>query len=88
MKAEGLGDGGAGDVGVQDAHGVATAAHGHRQLAAGHRLAHAALAGNDAVHLAHPGGGMMLFQQGLGLLPLSAALAAGGAVMGAFAHGL
>ena len=86
VDAEGLGDGGAGDVGVQDAHLVAPAAHGDRQLAGDHGFAHAALAGHDAEHFADVGLGMVLLQQGLGLLPLAAALAAGGAVMGAFAH--
>ena len=86
MDAEGLGDGGTGDVGVQHAYGIATAAHGDGQLAGDHGLTHAALAGHDAVDLAHPGVGIMLLQQGLGLLPLPAALAAGGAVMGTFAH--
>ena len=86
VDAEGLGDGGAGDVGVQDAHLVAPPAHGDRQLAGDHGLAHAALAGHDAEHFADVGLGMVLLQQGLGLLPLAAALAAGGAVMGTFTH--
>ena len=50
-------------------------------------LPHAALAGTRTPnHFADVGLGMVLLQQGLGLLPLAAALAAGGAVMGAFAH--
>ena len=55
VDAEGLGDGGAGDVRVQNAGGMAPAAHGHRQLAGDHGLADAALAGDDAEDLAHPG---------------------------------
>ena len=86
VDAEGLGDGGAGDVGVQDAHLMAPAAHGDRQLAGDHGLAHAALAGHDAVHLADVGVRVVLLQKGLGLLPFAAALAAGGAVMGTLAH--
>ena len=38
------------------------------------------------VDLAHPGVGIVLFQQGLGLRTLGAAFPAGGTVMGAFAH--
>ena len=86
VDTEGLGDGGTGDVGIQNADLMAPAAHGDRQLAGDHGLADAALAGHDAEHLADVGFGMVLLQQGLGLLPLAAALAAGGAVMGAFAH--
>ena len=37
-------------------------------------------------HFADVGLGMVLLQQGLGRLPLRAALAAGGAIVGAFAH--
>ena len=86
MDAEGLGNGGAGDVRVQNADFIAPAAHGDGQLAGDHGLAHAALAGYHAVYLADTGVRVVLLQQGLGLLPLPAVLAAGGAVMGAFAH--
>ena len=86
MNAEGLGDGGTGDVGIQNAHLVAAAAHGDGQLAGDHGLADAALAGHDAIDFADLGLGMMLLQQGLRLLTFAAALAAGGAIMDAFAH--
>ena len=88
MNAEGLGNGGAGDIGVQNADLVAPAAHGDGQLAGDHGLAHAALAGHDAVDLADSGGRIVFLQQGLGLLPLAAALTAGGAIVRAFAHKL
>ena len=84
VDAEDLGDGGAGDIGVQNADSAARPAGQHRQLAGDHGLAHAALAGDNAVDLIHPGGGVVLLQKGLGLGALPAALAAGAAIMGAF----
>lgn len=69
MDAEGLGDGGTGDVGIQNADLMAPAAHGDRQLAGDHGLSDAALAGHDAEHLTDVGFGMVLLQQGLGFLP-------------------
>jgi len=53
MNAEQLGDGRAGDIGIQNATMVATAGHGTGQQSAGHALAHAALAGNNADDLFH-----------------------------------
>ena len=73
-------------TGIQHRHIVAPALHGDGQLAGDHGLADAALAGYDAVDLAHMGIGIVLLQQGLGLLTGPAALAAGGAVVSAFAH--
>ena len=84
MDAKGLGDGGAGDVGVQNANSAARTAGQDRKLAGDHGLANAALAGDDAVDLAHPGGGIVLLQKGLGLGAFTAAFAAGAAIMGAF----
>ena len=80
MDAEGLGDGGAGDVRVQDAHPVAHPGHGDRQLGGDHALAHAALAADHADDVADHGMGVAGLVQVLGL---AAAVAAGGAVMGA-----
>ena len=40
MDAESLGDGGAGDIGVQNTHLIAPAAHGDSQLAGDHGLAY------------------------------------------------
>ena len=50
-KAQHLGDGGAGDVCVQDAHASAGASQLDGQASADKRLAHAALAGNDPNHM-------------------------------------
>ena len=86
VDAEGLGDGGAGDVRVQDADLVALPGHEHRQLAGDHALADAPLAGDHPEDLPHPGGGVVLLQEGLGLGAVGAALAAGAAVVGAFRH--
>ena len=52
-QAEHAGDGGAGDVGVQDAHAHARARELGGQDARDHGLAHAALAGHDADHMSH-----------------------------------
>ena len=57
MDAEGLGDGGAGDISVQNTDLIATAAHGNSQLAGDHGLAYAALTGYDTIDLAHMGVG-------------------------------
>ena len=88
VDAEGLGDGGAGDVRVQDAHLMPGAAGQDRQLAGDHGFADAALAGYDAVDLAYAGGGVVGFQEGLGFGAFPAALAAGAAVVGAFCHSI
>ena len=53
MHTEGLGDRGAGDVGVQHGHAVAAAAQGDGQLTGDHGLTHAALAGHYAVYLTY-----------------------------------
>ena len=82
-----LRDGGAGDVGVQNADAIALAAQADGELARDHRLADAALAGHDAEHLADVRIGVGLFQKGLGTGALTAAFAAGRAVVGAFTHG-
>ena len=57
MDAEGLGDGGAGDISVQNTDLIAPAAHGNSQLAGDHGLAYAALTGYDTIDLAHMGVG-------------------------------
>ena len=85
VNAESLGDGGAGNIGVHNAHLIAAAAHGDCQLAGDHGFAHAALAGHNSVDLAHMGVRVMGFQQRL-RLPRGAALPAGGAVMCTLAH--
>ena len=86
VYAEDLGNRGAGDVRVQDSDLEAPAAHDDSQLAGDHGLADAALAGHHAVDLAHAGIGVVLFQKRLGLLAFGTAFAAGGAVVGTFAH--
>ena len=87
MDAEGLGDGGAGDVGVQHGGTAAPALHSDGQLAGDHGLAHAALAGDHAVDLAHAAARMegLLFKY-VDFLALAATFAAGAAIMCAFAH--
>ena len=85
VHAEQLGDGRAGDVGVQDAHLVAQAAHRDGQHGAGHAFAHAALAGHHADDLFD-----MAF--GVGRLVLGGAAFTVGAAVGAvvvagFTHG-
>ena len=87
MNAEGPGNGGAGNVRVQNGHVVAVPPHCHRQLTGDHRLADAALAGHDAVDLAHPAAVPQgLFLKGIYFLTFAAAFAAGTAIMGTFAH--
>ena len=87
MDAESLGDGGAGDISVQNTDLIAPAAHGNSQLAGDHGLAYAALTGYDTIDLAHMGVGMVGLQQGL-RLPGSTALPAAGAVVRTFTHKL
>ena len=87
MDAESLGDGGAGDIGVQNTDLIAPAAHGNSQLAGDHGLAYAALTGYDTIDLAHMGVGMVGLQQGL-RLPGSTALPTTGAVVRTFTHKL
>ena len=85
VDAEALGDGGAGDISVQNTDLIATAAHGNSQLAGDHGLAYTALTGYDTIDLAHMGVGMVGLQQGLRLTG-STALTAGGAIVRTFAH--
>ena len=87
MDAEGLGDRGAGDIGIQNTDLIAPAAHGNSQLAGDHGLAYAALTGYDTIDLAHMGIGMVSLQQGL-RLPGSTALPTTGAVVRTFTHKL
>ena len=85
MDAESLGDGGAGNVGIEDGHVVTFAAHGHGQLAGDHGLAHAALTGDNAVDFAYAA----TLMEGLFLkyiLALAAVLAAAAAIVIALAH--
>ena len=86
VHAEGLRDGGTGDIGVHDADLVTAAVQRDGELARDHGLADAALAGHNAEHLADVAFGVRRFAQGLRRCTLSAALAAGRAIMGAFAH--
>jgi len=89
VNAKGLGNGGAGDVGVQDGGGVAPAVQQHRHHAGDHGLADAALAADDADDLldaAHGVGGLQKTLGGLG--SLSAVLAAGPAIVGAALRGV
>ena len=87
VDTEGLGDGGAGDVGVQNGHIVAPALHGDGQLAGDHGLADAALAGHHAVDLTYAAAGAEgLFLKYVYFLALAAAFAAGAAIVGAIAH--
>ena len=66
---------------------IALAPYGHRQLAGDHGLAHAALAGHDAVDFAYAAAGPQgLLLEYVGFLALTAAFAAGAAIMGAIAH--
>ena len=88
MDAKQLGDGRAGDVGVQDAAAVAAAAHGAGQQGAGHALADAALAGHHADDLFDAAVGVGRLMLGR-LLPGRAVRPAAGTIMGAFlAHSL
>mgnify|MGYP002544941069 CR=1 FL=1 len=75
-----------GDIGVHDADLVTAAVQRDGELARDHGLADAALAGHNAEHLADVAFGVRRFAQGLRRCTLSAALAAGRAIMGAFAH--
>ena len=88
MDAEQLGNGRAGDVGIQNAAVVAAACHGAGQQSAGHALANAALAGhnaNDFFDAAVGVGGIVLGRCIAGRTCCSTA----GAVMGTFfAHSL
>jgi len=88
VDAEALGDGGAGNVGVQNGGAVAPALHGDGQLAGDHGFADAALAGDDAVDLTDMAALMKgLDLEGASALTVSAALAAAAAIVGAFTHG-
>ena len=83
VQAEGGGDGGAGDVGVHDAHFITPLGHGGGQGGGGGALAHAALAGHDGVDVLD---GRVLVQrcnEVFGVHVLTAG-AAGAAVMGTF----
>ena len=83
VDAEALGDGGAGDVGVQNGGAVAPALHGDGQLAGDHGFADAALAGDDAVDLTDMAALMKgLDLEGASALTVSAALAAAAAIVG------
>ena len=88
MDAEQLGDGRAGDVGIQDAAVVAPAGHGAGQQGTGHALADTAFARNNADDLFHAAvgvGGIVLRCGGAG----RTCCPAGGTVMGTFfAHTL
>ena len=87
MDAEGLGDGGAGDVRVQNGGAIALPPQRHRQLAGDHGLAYAALAGHHAVDPTYAAAGAEgLFLKYVYFLALAAAFAAGAAIMGAIAH--
>ena len=86
VDAEGGGDGGAGDVGVQDAHRLAHAAHGHRQRGGDQALAHAALAADHGDDLPDVGQAVGRGAEVLGRGALPAALAAGGAVVRTIGH--
>ena len=83
VNAEGLGNGGAGDIGVQNS-GVVAAQLGLGSQQGGHqRLAHAALAADNGINVLD---GSTLSQRGDQILRLGAGstvLAAGGTVMGA-----
>ena len=87
VDTEGAGNGGTGDVRVQNGHVVALTPHRHRQLAGDHGLAYAALAGHHAVDLTYAAAGAegLLFKY-VGFLALAAAFAAGAAIVGAIAH--
>ena len=84
VDAEGGGDGGAGDVGVQHGHLLAHAAHGHRQGGGHQALAHAALAADHGDDLSDVGQAVGGDVEVLGRSTLPAALTAGGAVVGTF----
>ena len=76
----------AGDIGVQNAHLLPPGGHGGGQGAGRGGLAHAPRAAVHGDHLFDVGVGVGRLAQILGLGALPAALAAGGAVMGALAH--
>src|SRR5699024_9613666 len=87
VDAEGTGDGGAGDIGVQNAHLLAPGGHGGGQRAGDGGLAHAALAADHGNHLFDVGVGIAGLTEVVGLLTLAAVGAAAGAVVGTFTHG-
>ena len=87
VDAEQLGDGRAGDIGVQHAAVIAAASHCAGQQSAGHAFAHAALAGHNADHLANAAvrvGGVML----RGLAGRAGCPAMGAVMSAFFAHSL
>ena len=87
MYAEGLGDGGAGNIGVQYGHIVPLAAHGDGQLTGDHGLTNAALAGHNAVYLTYAAAvAQRLDLKGTAAFALGAALTATAAIMGTFTH--
>ena len=86
MDAEGLGDGGAGDVRVQHGAVVAPALHLGGQQAGDQALAHAALAADHGDDLVDLGIGVELLAEALGLRAGGAVLPAGGAIVCALAH--
>lgn len=87
VDAEGLGDGGAGDVGVQNGDIVALPADSYRQLAGDHGFADAALAGHHAVDLTDAAAvAQWLDLEGTFVLAVCAVFGAAAAIVGAFAH--
>ena len=82
-EAEGGGDGGAGDVGVHDAHLVAPLGHGGGQGGGGGALADAALAGHDGIDVLDGGILVQGCDEVLGIHVVAAG-PAGAAVMGTF----
>ena len=85
MDAEGLGDGGAGDIRVQNGAVVAPALHFGGHQAGDKGLAHTALAADHGNDLFHAGLRVQCFAEAL-RVSFGAVFAAGGTIMGAFAH--
>ena len=86
IDAEGLRDGRAGDVGIQNGHLVAALVHLGGEQAGDEGLAHAALAGHDADHMLDVGAlvGRQGGRAGLGGAVAAAGDAAAGALVRAF----
>ena len=85
MNAEGLGDGGAGDIRVQNGAVMAPALHLGSHQTGDQGLAHAALAADNGNNLLHAGRRIQLFAEAFGA-SFGAVFAAAGTIMGAFAH--
>ena len=89
MNAEDLGNGGAGDVGIQHGGLVALSLHGHRQKRSDQALAYATLTADDANDFVDTAARIGFFHHIPGRIAFPAVLTASFAVVCApFAHGM